>query len=155
MTQPRVAIVIINYNYAAYLRQAIDSALAQTMAGCEVIVVDDASTDGSAAVIAGYGDRVVPVLRSVNGGMSAAVNSGFARTTAALALGAGDPNAMYRLMRLLWGTGDDSGARALAKQVGEMHQQFRQQEANRLRYRIEGAQIAAPGNSGAEAPRLP
>ena len=86
MTQARFAVVIVNFNYADFLPQAIDSALAQTLPGCEVVVVDDASTDGSRAVIEGYGDRVVPVLRAANGGMSAAVNAGFARTTAPLVL---------------------------------------------------------------------
>lgn len=83
---PRFSIVIVNFNYAAFLPQAIESALAQTLEGCEVIVVDDASTDQSRAVIERYGDRVVPVLRAINGGMSAAVNAGFARSTAPLVL---------------------------------------------------------------------
>jgi len=77
----RVSIVVVNFNYAPFLRQAIDSALAQRVPACEVIVVDDASTDASATVINAYGARVVPVLRDRNGGMSAAVNSGFARVS--------------------------------------------------------------------------
>ncbi len=85
MADPRMAIVIVNYNYAAYLPQAIGSALAQTVA-CEVIVVDDCSTDESRAVIDGYGDRVRPVYRSSNGGMSAAVNSGYCFTSAPVVL---------------------------------------------------------------------
>ena len=43
--QPRVSIVITNYNYAAYLPQAIESALAQTYAPVKVIVVDDGWTE--------------------------------------------------------------------------------------------------------------
>lgn len=81
----RFSIVIVNYNYAAFVGQAIESALAQTLP-CEVIVVDDASTDGSRAVIARYADRVTPVFRDANGGMSAAVNAGWARSTGALVL---------------------------------------------------------------------
>ena len=44
---PKVSIIIINYNYARYLPEAIDSALGQTYADCETIVVDDGSTDHS------------------------------------------------------------------------------------------------------------
>ena len=78
MTQPRLSIVIVNYNYAAFVGEALESALGQDqiggIAGVEVIVVDDASTDGSRAVIDGYADRVTAIHRSVNGGMSAAVS---------------------------------------------------------------------------------
>jgi glycosyltransferase involved in cell wall biosynthesis len=79
--RPELSLVIVNYNYADFLPQAIDSALAQSIGSCEVIVVDDCSTDGSRAVIEAYGDRITPVYRAVNGGMSAAVNSGFARSS--------------------------------------------------------------------------
>lgn len=85
MADPTFSIVIVNFNYAAFVGQAIDSALAQTV-GCEVIAVDDASSDGSRGVIDGYGDRVAAVFRPTNGGMSAAVNSGFARSTGEVVL---------------------------------------------------------------------
>jgi glycosyltransferase involved in cell wall biosynthesis len=78
MSAPRVSIVIDNFNYARFLARAIDSALAQTQPGVEVVVVDDASTDGSRAVIARYGDRVLPVLLERNRGQGAAFNAGFA-----------------------------------------------------------------------------
>ncbi|WP_425228628.1 glycosyltransferase family 2 protein [Sphingomonas sp.] len=85
MTDPLLSIVIVNFNYAAFLPQAIDSVLAQTVA-CEVIVVDDCSTDGSRAVIEAYGGQVTAVFRAANGGMSAAVNTGFAQSTGAIVL---------------------------------------------------------------------
>lgn len=73
-----VEIVIDNYNYARYLPAAIDSALAQTHPRVRVIVVDDGSTDDSAAVIERYGDRVEAVLKE-NGGQASAFNAGFER----------------------------------------------------------------------------
>ena len=76
---PLFSVIVLNYNYARYLPQAIDSALGQTHPAVEVIVVDDASTDDSRAVIAGYGERVIPCLRAANGGMSASANTGWAR----------------------------------------------------------------------------
>jgi glycosyltransferase involved in cell wall biosynthesis len=72
-----VSIVIDNYNYARFLRQAIDSALAQTYPHVEVVVVDDGSTDASRDVIRSYGDRIRPVLKE-NGGQASAFNAGFA-----------------------------------------------------------------------------
>lgn len=76
-TSPLVSIIINNFNYARYLPQCIESALAQTHARTEVVVVDDASTDGSRAVIARYDRRIIPVLPERNGGQAAAMNAGF------------------------------------------------------------------------------
>jgi glycosyltransferase involved in cell wall biosynthesis len=75
--KPLVSIVINNYNYAAYLAEAIDSALGQEYPACEVIVVDDGSQDGSVDIIKSYGERIRPVLKE-NGGQSSALNAGYA-----------------------------------------------------------------------------
>jgi Glycosyl transferase family 2 len=75
--RPLVSILINNYNYASFLGQAIESALAQTYENFEVVVVDDGSTDCSREVIVRYGDRIVPVMKE-NGGQASAFNAGFA-----------------------------------------------------------------------------
>jgi glycosyltransferase involved in cell wall biosynthesis len=75
-----VSIVINNHDYASYLGAAIESALAQGDACCEVIAVDDGSTDDSRDVIAGYGTAVRPVLKE-HGGQASALNAGFAFAT--------------------------------------------------------------------------
>lgn len=72
-----VSVVVNNYNYEAYLAEAIDSALGQTHPRVEVVVVDDGSGDGSRDVVASYGDRVIPVFKE-NGGQGSAMNAGFA-----------------------------------------------------------------------------
>jgi glycosyltransferase involved in cell wall biosynthesis len=72
-----VSIIISNYNYAAYLADAIDSALAQTHPDVEVIVVDDGSTDDSRAVIEGYGSRVRSIFKA-NTGQVPSTNVAFA-----------------------------------------------------------------------------
>lgn len=77
MTAPTVSVVITNYNYGRFLARCIDSALAQTFPGVEVIVVDDASQDNSREIIESYGSRIVPVLQARNGGQGAAFNAGF------------------------------------------------------------------------------
>jgi glycosyltransferase involved in cell wall biosynthesis len=72
--RPAVSIVIPCYNAQATIAETIDSALAQDV-DCQVIVVDDGSTDGSAAVLQSYGDRI-ETLSGPNRGVSAARNSG-------------------------------------------------------------------------------
>jgi glycosyltransferase involved in cell wall biosynthesis len=71
-----VSIAINNYNYGHFLGEAIDSALQQTYANTEVIVVDDGSTDNSREVIARYDDKVTAVLKQ-NGGQASAFTAGF------------------------------------------------------------------------------
>jgi Glycosyl transferase family 2 len=74
---PLVSIVVNNFNYARYLPRSIDGALAQTHPATEVVVVDDASVDGSQDIIRGYGRRVTAVLHERNRGQAAAINAGF------------------------------------------------------------------------------
>ena len=76
MPNELVSVIITNYNYARFLSNAIDSALAQTYDPVEVIVVDDGSTDGSEAIIRSYGDRIRAVLQP-NGGQASAFNAGY------------------------------------------------------------------------------
>lgn len=71
------SIVIACYNAASTICEAIDSALGQT-AAVEVIVADDGSTDGSADIVATYGDRI-HFLRVEHGGAPKARNAGLAR----------------------------------------------------------------------------
>jgi glycosyltransferase involved in cell wall biosynthesis len=71
------SVVISSYNYARFLAAAVDSALGQTYPEIEVVVADDGSTDGSREILAGYGERIVAVLKE-NGGLASAVNAGLA-----------------------------------------------------------------------------
>lgn len=74
---PLVSIVINNYNYGGFLKEAIDSSLKQTYSHNEVIVVDDGSTDDSREIITSYGNKVTSVFKQ-NGGQASAFNAGFA-----------------------------------------------------------------------------
>ena len=78
--KPLVSILINNYNYAPFLHQAIDSALAQTYSPVEVVVVDDGSSDQSREIIGSYGGKISAVLKS-NGGQASAFNAGVARSS--------------------------------------------------------------------------
>jgi hypothetical protein len=73
-----VDIVINNYNYGAYLNEAIASARRQTHPAVNVVVVDDGSSDDSRAILEGVDDAVEVVLKE-NGGQASALNAGMER----------------------------------------------------------------------------
>jgi glycosyltransferase involved in cell wall biosynthesis len=81
--EPLVSVVIPAFNRAAYLGEAIDSALAQTYARTEIIVVDDGSHDQTADIAAAYGPRVT-LVRQANAGAARARNAGMARAAGEL-----------------------------------------------------------------------
>jgi glycosyltransferase involved in cell wall biosynthesis len=76
----KVSVCIINYNYARYLADAIESALDQDHPNLEVVVIDDGSTDASVEVAHSYAPRV-RTLRKPNGGQGSAVNAAFTAAT--------------------------------------------------------------------------
>lgn len=78
---PRVSVVIPVFNTARFLADAIASVLAQGEENLEIIVVDDGSTDGSAAVAERFGNPV-RVIRQANAGAAAARNRGIAAARA-------------------------------------------------------------------------
>lgn len=77
---PKVSIVIPVYNSAKYLRECIDSVLAQSFSDWEVVAVDDGSSDDSPAILDEYAakDSRIKVIHKANGGVSAARNDGLA-----------------------------------------------------------------------------
>lgn len=76
----RLTVIIANYNYARFIGDAIDSAIAQHWSDCEIIVVDDGSTDESVSVVRRYGERV-RLIEQENAGQREAMNRGFALAT--------------------------------------------------------------------------
>jgi glycosyltransferase involved in cell wall biosynthesis len=78
MSAPTFSVILTNYNYGRYVREAVDSALAQTVPALEVIVVDDGSTDDSALVLRqAYGDHSrVKLVFQANGGVLKAFRAG-------------------------------------------------------------------------------
>lgn len=73
--QPQVSVVIPTYNCSAYLAEAVESVLAQTFRDFEVLVIDDGSTDDTAAVMRRYGPPV-RYIRQSNRGVAVARNHG-------------------------------------------------------------------------------
>jgi glycosyltransferase involved in cell wall biosynthesis len=77
-SEPLVSVVMPAYNVAWCIGRAVDSVLAQDFRACELIVVNDGSTDGTRALLEGYG-AVITVINQENRGMSAARNAGIRR----------------------------------------------------------------------------
>lgn len=100
MSGPRFSVVIPAYNAAGFIARAIDSVLAQSWPAHEIMVVDDGSTDATAQVVAGYGERV-RFLAQANGGVSAARNAG-ARAATGDWLAFLDADDWYYPDRLRW-----------------------------------------------------
>ncbi len=77
MNASLVSIIIPCYNATRFMRQALDSALAQTYAACEIVVVNDGSTDDFETGIASYrAEPRVKIVAQENRGLSAARNRG-------------------------------------------------------------------------------
>lgn len=72
---PLISIIIPNYNYAAYVADAVNSVLAQTYQHIECIVVDDGSTDNSLQILSHF--RNITVIAQPNSGQLAADAKGF------------------------------------------------------------------------------
>ena len=76
--RPAVSVVIVNWNTRDILRGCLASIAAETRLPHEVIVVDNASTDGSAAMVAEEFPAVRLIANEVNRGFAAANNQGLA-----------------------------------------------------------------------------
>jgi CDP-glycerol glycerophosphotransferase len=107
----RVGVVVPVYNVAAYLEPCLASIAAQTHEDLDVLVVDDGSTDDSAAIAARFcdGDPRFRLVQQPNGGLGNARNNGMARVTGDfLAFVDSDDLLPRRAYELLVGALDDS-----------------------------------------------
>lgn len=72
---PKFSIVIPNYNYVQFLKQAIKSVQAQTISSWQLIVVDNFSTDGSSELVSTIDDDRIQLVQFANGGSIAAARN--------------------------------------------------------------------------------
>jgi glycosyltransferase involved in cell wall biosynthesis len=108
-TATLVSIVLPVYNGARYLAESIQSCLDQTYANWELIIVDDASTDDTPAIIAGFAardSRVRSLRHETNKRLPATLNDGFAQARGAYLTWTSDdnryrPEALATLVRAL------------------------------------------------------
>lgn len=76
MAQYKLSIIIPVYNVEKYLGECLNSILKQQHDGCEIILVDDGSTDSSGLLCDGYRTEDITVIHKQNGGLSSARNAG-------------------------------------------------------------------------------
>jgi glycosyltransferase involved in cell wall biosynthesis len=77
MNTPQISVVMAVHNTERFLRQAMGSILNQTYSDFELIVVDDASSDGSSAILDSYDDpRIVRITNGQNLGLTRSLNRG-------------------------------------------------------------------------------
>jgi glycosyltransferase involved in cell wall biosynthesis len=81
---PLVSILVPSYNGAAFLREALDSLVAQTYPNVEIILLDDASSDGTPEIAADYAGKISYVRQPSNLGIYDNVNVGIARARGSL-----------------------------------------------------------------------
>lgn len=88
MRDPRASVVVLNYEGAAFLEECLESLEAQTFRDFELIVVDNASSDGSRSIIEAFARRTrlpfAPVFLPENLGFSAGNAAGRARARGGL-----------------------------------------------------------------------
>jgi glycosyltransferase involved in cell wall biosynthesis len=72
----KLSIVITSYNQERFIRQTVESAINQSYAGKEIIVVDDASSDSSLKVLEQYGNSIQLIRHGKNRGATCARNAG-------------------------------------------------------------------------------
>ncbi len=98
MSDPLVSIVLPTYNGQRYLAESVESCRAQTYGNWELIIVDDASTDGTPAIIEEYqrkDGRIRSVRNETNRKLPASLNRGFAEARGEYLTWTSDDN-MYR-----------------------------------------------------------
>lgn len=100
MIHPLISVIIAVYNGESTIAKAIESVLGQSYRAHELIVVDDGSTDETAKVVQGYGERV-KYLHQRNAGVSAARNAGVSAASGDW-LAFLDADDWYYPDRLLW-----------------------------------------------------
>ena len=112
---PAVSILTPAFDVARFIGAALDSVLAQTVSDWEMVVVDDGSQDGTAAVVASRRDPRIRLVRQANAGVSVARSRAIAeaRGEAILFLDADDwlaPDALARLLASLRAAPEAVGA---------------------------------------------
>jgi len=78
MAMAEISFVMPVWNGEKYLREAVDSVLAQTFKDFELIIVDDGSTDATVSILESYQDERIRIVKQSRKGFVAAVNRGVA-----------------------------------------------------------------------------
>ena len=80
MPDPGVCLSIVTFNSSRYIRRCLESALAQKDIRAEIVVVDNASTDGTGEILRSFGNRIRVIWNRRNVGFAEAQNQGIRAT---------------------------------------------------------------------------
>ncbi|MFJ8911063.1 glycosyltransferase family 2 protein [Amycolatopsis sp. NPDC102389] len=97
LAAPKISIVLPTHDRATLLPRAVASVLAQRYENWELVIVDDASSDSTPKVIAGFEDPRIRSIRVEHGGVCAARNAGLAEVTGDVVAYLDDDNTMHPL----------------------------------------------------------
>src|ERR1700754_2088364 len=73
---PKITVLMPAYNAGKYIGEAIESVLEQTFTDFELLIVNDGSTDNTAAIIQSFTDPRIVLIQQPNLGVAAALNNG-------------------------------------------------------------------------------
>src|SRR5690348_8555856 len=76
MPEPTVCVSIVTFNSSRYIRRCLESVFRQQGVALDVVVVDNASVDGTREILASFGERIRLILNEKNVGFAAAQNQG-------------------------------------------------------------------------------
>ena len=73
---PKISVLLPAYNAQAYLRESIESILAQTFSDFELIIINDGSTDQSLEIMTSFKDSRIRIINQENAGLPISLNRG-------------------------------------------------------------------------------
>ncbi len=137
---PLVSVVMPLFNKEQHVFRAIASILAQSVQDFEIVVIDDGSTDGGAAVVRSIADPRIRLISQVNAGVSVARNNAIAVTRAEL---------------IAFCDADDAWKPDFLANILDLRREYPQAGAYALNYEMVGADgTRSVGVSSARQPRL-
>src|SRR5690349_16914620 len=84
MPEPAITVLMPAYNAGRYIADAVRSVLEQRFTDFELLIIDDGSTDDTAAIVRSFADSRIRLLQQPNRGVAPALNFGLQHARAAL-----------------------------------------------------------------------
>ena len=142
---PKISVVMVSFNQAAFLEEGLRSVLEQGYPDLEFIVIDGNSTDGSVEILERYRNRLSDLVIEPDHGQSEGLNKGFARTTGDILTWVNsddllEPGALFRVAQAFAIPGVDIVAGG-CRQIGISRDEIILNHHNRLPF---GMQVALP-----------
>lgn len=144
-TWPKISVVMVSFNQAAFLEEGLRSVLDQDYPNLQFIVIDGNSTDGSVEILERYRSRLAELVIEPDRGQSDGLNKGFARASGDILTWVNsddllEPGALFRVAQAFATPGVDMVAGG-CRQIGLSRDQIILNHHNRLPF---GIPVALP-----------